>query len=199
MLNEALAKEVERNVTRREEIGNTEELAVPQELKDISIPPDSDPRKRRAMKAATAAARRWKAAVQLQRRRHIKIRGQTSQEWTSRVKRQRSSKAQNIRRRIMTKWMTKEKKEMILGGRQYRIPGDELRQKTSLEKNNSDERTVARTTQESLDGIREKAMRIANLDELGASSSAGRWSSSGEPRMTGTRKSIRLSGPLWVQ
>ena len=74
--------------------------------------------------------------------------------------------------------MTKEKKEMNSEVRQYRIPGDELK-KTSLEENSSDERTAAVTTQESLDGIREKAMRIANLDELGASSSAGRWSSSG--------------------
>ena len=57
VLNEALAKEVERNVRRREEIGSTAgELAVPQELKDMPIPPDSDPRKRYAMKAATAAA-----------------------------------------------------------------------------------------------------------------------------------------------
>ena len=31
-------------------------MAVPQELKDMPIPPDSDPRKRRATKAATAAA-----------------------------------------------------------------------------------------------------------------------------------------------
>ena len=38
---------------------------------------------------------------------------------------------------------------------------------------------MAVTTQESLDGIREKVMRIASLDELSASSSAGRWSSSG--------------------
>ena len=37
---------------------------------------------------------------------------------------------------------------------------------------------MAVTTHESLDGIREKAMRIASLDELGAGS-AGRWSSSG--------------------
>ena len=57
MLNEAPAKEVERNVRRRQEIGSTAgELAVPQELKDMPIPPDSDPRKRYAMKAATAAA-----------------------------------------------------------------------------------------------------------------------------------------------
>ena len=38
---------------------------------------------------------------------------------------------------------------------------------------------MAVTTQESFDGIREKAMRIASLDELGASSRAGRWSRSG--------------------
>ena len=48
----------------------------------------------------------------------------------------------------------------------------------SLEENKSDEKTVAVTTKESLDGIREKAMMIANLDELGASSSARRWSNS---------------------
>ena len=39
--------------------------------------------------------------------------------------------------------------------------------------------SVAVTTQELLDGIREKAMRIPSLDEMGASNSAGRWSSSG--------------------
>ena len=58
MLNEALAKEVERNVRRREEIGSTAgELAVPRELKDTPIPPDSDSSNRCAMKAATVAAR----------------------------------------------------------------------------------------------------------------------------------------------
>ena len=62
--------------------------------------------------------------------------------------------------------------------REYRIPAFYLRQKTSLEKNKSDEKTVAITTQESLDGIREKAIKIASFDELGSSSSAGRWSSS---------------------
>ena len=65
----------------------------------------------------------------------------------------RSSTVPNTRRRIVTK--------------------------TSLEEDKSDERTVAVTTQELLDGIREKAMRIASLDELDASSGAGRWSSSG--------------------
>ena len=32
------------------------ELVAPQESKDVPIPPDSDPRKRRAMKAVTAVA-----------------------------------------------------------------------------------------------------------------------------------------------
>ena len=57
VLNEAIAKEVERIVRRREKVGNTPgELAVPRESKDVPIPFDSDPRKRCAMKAATAAA-----------------------------------------------------------------------------------------------------------------------------------------------
>ena len=57
MLNEALAKKGERNVRRTEDVGSTAgKLAVPQELQDMPIPPDSDPRRRRAMKAATVAA-----------------------------------------------------------------------------------------------------------------------------------------------
>ena len=45
-MNEALAKEVERNVRRREEISSTaEELTAPQNLKDTPIPPDSDSKK----------------------------------------------------------------------------------------------------------------------------------------------------------
>ena len=57
VLNEALAKEVGRNVRRRKEIESTAgELAAPQESKDVPIPPHSDPRKRRVTKAATAAA-----------------------------------------------------------------------------------------------------------------------------------------------
>ena len=56
-LNEALAKEVVRNVRRREEIGCAAgELAVPRQLKDMPIQPDSDSGKRRAMKAATVDA-----------------------------------------------------------------------------------------------------------------------------------------------
>ena len=50
--------------------------------------------------------------------------------------------------------------------------------KTSLEENRSGERTVAVITQESLDGIREKVMRVASFDEVEESSGAGRRSSS---------------------
>ena len=52
-----LAKEVERNIRRREEVGNTAgELAAPQQLNDVPTPPESDPRERRATKAVTAVA-----------------------------------------------------------------------------------------------------------------------------------------------
>ena len=55
VLHGAIATET-RNVRRREEVGSTAgELAAPQEWKDVPIPP-SHPRKRRAMKAATADA-----------------------------------------------------------------------------------------------------------------------------------------------
>ena len=48
--------------------------------------------------------------------------------------------------------------------------------KTPLEENKSDETTVAVTTQESLDGIREMAMRIASFDQMETGSRSGRWS-----------------------
>ena len=72
----------------------------------------------------------------------------------------RSSKAQNIRRTMTN---------------------------TSLGANESDKATVAVTTQESMDGIREKAMRIASLDEMGASSSASRESSPGGAEIDKTK------------
>ena len=64
--------------------------------------------------------------------------------------------------------------------------------KTSSEENTRHERTVAVTTQESSDGIREKAVRIARLDELEASSGAGRWSSSGRAESDKTKKANEL-------
>ena len=89
------------------------------------------------------AAHRWKNAVQLQRRRHTKIRRRTSQEWMSKGQRERdlsrSSTARNTRRRITTN--------------------------TSLEENKCDKTTVAVATLELLDGIREKAMRIASIGQ----------------------------------
>ena len=44
------------------------------------------------------------------------------------------------------------------------------------------------TTPESLDGIREKAMRIASLGEMGASSSARRGLSPGRAEIDTTKK-----------
>ena len=111
MLNEALAKEVERNVKRREEIGNTAgELAVPQELKDMPIPPDSDLRRRRAMRAETEAASSSSSQMEGSRAVAETPTQQNSRAAGSRMDvegkerdESRSSKAQNITRRIMTK------------------------------------------------------------------------------------------------
>ena len=64
--------------------------------------------------------------------------------------------------------------------------------KAPLEENKSDERTVAVTTQESLDGIREKAMRTASLDEMGASSSARRGPSPGVAEIDKTKKAKEI-------
>ena len=77
----------------------------------------------------------------------------------------KSSKAQNIRRRILTKTSVEESRTDDEGEE-----GDEFRSSTvpnvrrriatknrSLEENKSGERTVALTTEEALDGIREKA------------------------------------------
>ena len=79
VLIEALAKEVERNVRRREETGSdVGELAVPREPKDVPISSAPDFGKRLARKAATADASSGKAAVLWQ----------TSPEWMSRDKRE---------------------------------------------------------------------------------------------------------------
>ena len=48
------------------------------------------------------------------------------------------------------------------------------------------------TTQESSDGIREKAMRIASIDELETGSSTARWSSPGRAENSRTGKSDEL-------
>ena len=71
--------------------------------------------------------------------------------------------------------------------------------KTSLEVNKSDERTVAVTTQESVDGVREKAMRIVPAWISCRKAAVQEDPVQGELRMTGTRKSVRLRGPLRVE
>ena len=55
-----------------------------------------------------------------------------------------------------------------------------------------DETTVAVNTQESLDGIREKAMMVASIDELETGSSAGRWSGPGRAANDKTKKADEL-------
>ena len=85
----------------------------------------------------------------------------------------RSSKVQNIRRRIM-KNTSVEESQMDDEGKErdeYRRSTElntrrRVATKTSLEESTREERKVAVTTQESLDGIREKATRIASTDEL---------------------------------
>ena len=101
MLNDALAKEVDRNVRGRGETESTAgELAAPQESKDVPIPPDSDPRKRRAMKAVTAVARSGSSQMESSRAVADGKRMDVEEEERYEV---RSSKAQNSRRRMMTK------------------------------------------------------------------------------------------------
>ena len=67
------------------------------------------------------------------------------------------------------------------GSRSSTAPNDRRRitMKTPLEGHDSDKTTVAVTTHESLEGFREKAMRIASIDELETGSSAERCSSPG--------------------
>ena len=71
--------------------------------------------------------------------------------------------------------------------------------KTPLEVNNCDKRTVAVTTQESLDGVREKAMRIPSLDETGASSSLRRGLSPGGAEIDKTEIVRALVGSITAQ
>ena len=91
--------------------------------------------------------------------------------------------------------MTKERRETSPEVRQNRTPGEAT--KTSLEESKSDERAVAVTTQESSDGIREKAMRIANIDELETGSSTARWSSPESYRTGKANELVRsVVGPI---
>ena len=197
VLNEALAKDVERHVRRREEIESTAgELAAPQELEDLPVPPGSDPRKRRATKAVSAVASSGSSQMESSRAVTDESRMDVEQEERDES---RSSKAQNTRRRIMTQ-ASMEESQMDDEGKER----DESRSSTepntrrriatkpSLEESRSDERAVAVTTQESLDGIREKAMRIASIDELETGSSIARWSSPWRPENDRTGKANEL-------
>ena len=108
VLNEALAKEVERNVRRREEVGNTARaLAVPRELKNVPIPPISDPRKGRTMNAATAVASSGRSQMESSRavadESRLDVEGEERGEF-------RSSTEPNTRRRIVTKTSLEENK-----------------------------------------------------------------------------------------
>ena len=114
----------------------------------MPIPLDSDPRKRRAMNAMTADASSGSSQMESSHAVADESRMVVEEEERDEF---RSSKAQNIRRRIM--------------------------KKASMEESKSDERKVAVTTQESSDGIREKALRIANIHELETGSTTARWSS----------------------
>ena len=171
MLNEALAKEVERNVRRAEEIGSTaRDLAVPRELKDMPNPLDSDSRKRRAVKAATAVAS--SCSSQMEGSRAV---AETPTQQNSLADRSgkdveeeerdeyRSSTAPNTRRRIATKTSLDESRTDDEGEE-----GDEFRS----------------STQESWDGICEEAMRIASITDLEIGSSAGDGPVQGEQRTT---------------
>ena len=157
VLNEALAKELDRNVRRREEIGSTAgEFAVPQEFKDMTISHDSDPRKRRAMKAVTVAASSSSSQMEGSRATAEMPTQQNSMTDGSRLdieggKRDeaKSSKAQNMRR-IMTKRSTEESRMDDEGeeGDEFRsstVPNTRRRiaTKTYMEENKSDGRTVA--------------------------------------------------------
>ena len=112
--------------------------------------------------------------------------------------------AQNVRRRLMTKTSMEESRVDDEGeeGNEFRsstAPNARRKivTKTPLEENKSDARTVAVTTQESLDGIREKAMRIASLDEMEAKSSARTGPSPGGAEIDKTKqaKEIVSEGP----
>ena len=87
-------------------------------------------------------------------------------------------------------WMSREQRETNPEVQQHRTPDDELRR--TLEENKSDETTVAVTTQESFDGVREKAMRIATIDELEEGSGARRWFSPGVAANEKTKKAQEL-------
>ena len=174
-LNESIAKDVE----KRQQAG---ELTAPQESKDVPIPFDSDPRRRRAMKAATAVASSGSSQMEGSRavadESRIDVEGEERDEFrSSEAEHQETNKTKASMEESQMDDEGKERDE----SRSSTEPNTRRRitTKTSLEEGESDERAVAVITQGSSDGIREKAMRIASIDELETGSSTARWSSPG--------------------
>ena len=111
----------------------------------------------------------------------------------------RSSTESNIRRRVVTNTSTEEPrmddgKEEGDGFRNSTAPNARRRivTKTPLEENTGDERAEKVTTQESSDGIREKAMRIASIAELETGSSARMALSPGRAEIDKKKKAKEL-------
>ena len=194
VLNDALAKEVERNVRRREEAGRAGELAVPRESKYAPIPPGSGWGKRRAMKTGTVDASSGfkmggsRTVAQTLTQQDSMAEGSRMDVEGEEKDESRNSNAQNIRQRMIAKTSADESRMEDEGeeGHESRssavpntreghesissaVPNTRRRLVTTtpLEENNIGERTVPVSTQQSLDGIREKARRVASLDEMG--------------------------------
>ena len=124
-------------------------MAAPWSSKDVPIPRDSDPRKRRAMKAVTAVARSGSSQMESSRAVADGIRMDVKEEKRYEF---RSSKAQNSRRRMMTKAngrVTNGRRGKGMRRRDESRSSTEPKTrrrfatKTSLEENKSEESTVA--------------------------------------------------------
>ena len=175
VLNEAIAKEVDRNVRRRKETRSTaEDLAAPQELKNVPIPPDSDPRKRRAMKAAIAVAS--SGSPQMDSNTAVANESRMDVEGEERDE-SRGSTVQN-RRRIMTK-TSMEESQMDDEGKER----DESRSSTEPNTRGNDHPRVVRWDgHEGLQALMIWRQAAAQVD----------GSVQGEQRTTGPRKPMSL-------
>ena len=195
-LNEELANEVERNVTRGEEIGSAaRELAAPRELKRHADPSRFESGKETCSESSDSSYEQQQLADKCQPfscrdANTASVDADTSPEWTSMVKgdanpevrKHTQSQTKNNDDYVnggVTNGGRKLKREMNSEVPPYRT-GDDIRSSTvpntrrrfatqmSKEENRRDERTVEMTTQESSREIREKVMEIASLDELGS-------------------------------
>ena len=107
-------------------------MTAPRELKDVPIPPDSDPRKRRSIKAATAVASG--ASCSQMESSHV-----VADESSMDDKGEKTNP--EVRQKFEHQAKHRDKK------------------KHHWKRTKRDERVVAVTTQKSSDGIREKVMR----------------------------------------